>query len=378
MLTKVPQDAVNGWITWLWIALLAVASVAIPLITPRKYVPIDPLVSGVTFVQQNPQRRLTLQPQNPSVPAPEQTASLLSYSVFTYVDSVVMKGYRQSHIQSQELPPVPDYDHIGYLAGRAFPHLDPSIKVGKPRHIFFSLMWVYSKPDHTVSCSCSDASDPECLSVCIAGWEYLKFVTFQVLRSFSMLLGLFSMNHLLQYLESGGKDATVHPWVWILALFVGPFVGSLLFQLQLAVGTRLSVRTEGLITQLVFDYALKMRFTDDTHEARPPELETFVTSTDDESATERTERAEGTDSSNSTMSGDSEAGEGDLKGKGKDASSSGASPHKETAKSVKNFLRKPDVKRETKNLVGKLTNLVSTDLKNITAGTSLLSPLSDG
>lgn len=45
MVSKVLQDAADGWVTWLQVALLSVAGVVIPVVTPRRYNPVDPLVS---------------------------------------------------------------------------------------------------------------------------------------------------------------------------------------------------------------------------------------------------------------------------------------------------------------------------------------------
>lgn len=35
---------------------------------------------------------------------------------------------------------------------------------------------------------------------------------------------------LFSYLETGGEDATIRPWVWISWLFLGPVIGSLVFE----------------------------------------------------------------------------------------------------------------------------------------------------
>jgi len=43
-------------------------------------------------------------------------------------------------------------------------------------------------------------------------------------------LSLVSINRLLTYLGDGGKDAVVRPWVWILFLFFGPVVGSIMHE----------------------------------------------------------------------------------------------------------------------------------------------------
>ncbi|KAG9012453.1 hypothetical protein FRB94_006069 [Tulasnella sp. JGI-2019a] len=333
-LGKVPQDGADGWITWLRIGLLGVAGVVIPLITPRRYDPVDPL--------------------NPKEPAPEQTASLLALTLFTYADAVILKGYHQTHIRSDELPLVPDYDHVGNLAIRAFPHLDPLVGVGGNRHIFFGLMWVYK-------------------------WDYSMLALLLVLKSCAALMGPFAMNHLLIHLESGGEGAAYHPWVWVLALFIGPFLGSILWELNIALGTRLLVRTEGIITQLIFERALKMRFTDDTQKSPPSETPSEPAATlDDEMVTERTARSEGTEGSEVTLRGDSEPNDVNTKGKGNSTSPSASgsgSPRPETTRPPNGDPAKKAGSKESKNLVGKLTNMVSTDLRNLTNARNFIMPI---
>ena len=39
-----------------------------------------------------------------------------------------------------------------------------------------------------------------------------------------------SINRLLTYLEDGGEDAVVRPWVWFLFLFFGPVIGSIMHE----------------------------------------------------------------------------------------------------------------------------------------------------
>lgn len=45
--TESPADAGEGQILWIRIGILALSAVVLPLITPREYIPIDPLVSTV-------------------------------------------------------------------------------------------------------------------------------------------------------------------------------------------------------------------------------------------------------------------------------------------------------------------------------------------
>lgn len=42
--TRHPEDLSEGWLLWFQIAVLGVSSVIIPLVVPRKYIPVDPKV----------------------------------------------------------------------------------------------------------------------------------------------------------------------------------------------------------------------------------------------------------------------------------------------------------------------------------------------
>lgn len=81
------------------------------------------------------------------------------------------------------------------------------------------------------------------------------------------------------YLESDGQDAKLRPIFWIGLLFVGksceriacncadrlgPLVGSLSIQYYIFVMTRALVRTEAILTQLLFDHSLRLRMKDST------------------------------------------------------------------------------------------------------------------
>lgn len=44
---KMPPDTCKGWLLWLELALLGVAGILIPVLTPREYVPVDPKVRVV-------------------------------------------------------------------------------------------------------------------------------------------------------------------------------------------------------------------------------------------------------------------------------------------------------------------------------------------
>ena len=52
---------------------------------------------------------------------PEQTASILSMSVYTFLDGIIWKAYQVPHLPYEELPPLADYDRTKHLVKRSFP-----------------------------------------------------------------------------------------------------------------------------------------------------------------------------------------------------------------------------------------------------------------
>lgn len=72
-------------------------------------------------------------------------ASILSLATYSFLDALVFAASRVSHLPYDELPVLADYDRAAYLAANSFPYLDPSLMVGKARHLFFGLIRVYSQ-----------------------------------------------------------------------------------------------------------------------------------------------------------------------------------------------------------------------------------------
>ena len=105
------------------------------------------------------------------------------------------------------------------------------------------------------------------------------------------------------------------PWFWILLILLAPLLGTLSFQYYIIAMTRALVTTESILLQLVFDYSLRVRV-----------------------------KAE------SSEKGKSASVSGDVPGEG----SPGAS------------------KNRTSSFIGRLTNLVTIDLNNITQARDLV------
>ena len=54
-------------------------------------------------------------------PNPEQTCSLFALIFYTYLDPVIMLGYRVPHLRFDQLPPLSDSDYSQHITKHAFP-----------------------------------------------------------------------------------------------------------------------------------------------------------------------------------------------------------------------------------------------------------------
>lgn len=202
-------------------------------------------------------------------------------------------------------------------------------------------------------------------------------------------------NRLLTYLENRGEDAFVRPWVWILWLGLGPIADALCFQyyIFLSVSTTCPVlsdyayveiqtgsvtRIESIITSLVFDHALRIRLKAETAKEKaveespvmtPPSTNVQGTTTpdnvsedsDDQTVHSHTAANASNDTVNTAaMSSTATAAAPKSPAKGKDIKAG-----KDTEKVDKDS-------KKGKNLAGKLNNLVTSDLGNITDGRDFL------
>ncbi|KAF8963030.1 multidrug resistance-associated ABC transporter [Flammula alnicola] len=326
--TEVPKDAAQGYLLWITITILSITAVGIPLFVPRRYVPVDP--------------------KDPMpVPNDEQTCSLFSFLMYSYLDPVIFLGYRVEHLEVDQLPPLSDTDSSKHLIKRAFPHLDP-FKRSRPRHLFFGLMRLFRK-------------DYSLMALSIVGQVVIG------------LLSPLAIYHILNYLENGGVGDNIRPWFWILCLFMGPIVNGSFVQYYNFVATRMIAHTEALLTELVFEHSLRIRFATETptektdHEGQ--DGTTVVGTPDTSSAIENS--SEDTDNVDNSpeASSDSQSTttKASTKGKAKDDSPA-PNPAPATVAAA-------PVKKETKNeanFVGKINNLVTTDLDNIISARDFL------
>lgn len=145
------------------------------------------------------------------------------------------------------------------------------------------------------------------------------------------------------YLETGGQDAKIRPWFWILCIFCGPLFRILALQFYIFIATRGLVRAEGIITQLVFEHSLRIRLIDGSN--FPPSSDGMSTS-GRPSSIAKSARVGNIGSTT------------DVKGKRK----------ADTTSLIEGVAEKKD----NPNLIGKINNLVTTDLFNIIEGRDFL------
>ncbi|KZP10469.1 hypothetical protein FIBSPDRAFT_801212, partial [Athelia psychrophila] len=307
---KQPMDLSEGKLLWPTICVLGVTGILVTLLTPRKYIPIDP--------------------EHPSPnPSPEQTASPLSLALWSFLDPVIYLANRVSHLTYEQLPPLADSDEAHNLVKRSFPELDP-FSQSKKQHIFWGFFRVYR-------------------------YEYIAQFLLLIVQVFAQMASPIGITGLLKYMERGGEGSAVRPWFWIVWLFLGPTVNSICSQLNSYLGTRTVVQMEAIITQLVFEHALRIRMKADVHES--PE-----STSDNVLASDTPDSSSIAESTVAEPSADAGSAASSVKGKKK--------AHSEETASVSSATRKDKSKgvseKTSANLLGRINNLVSTDLGNIT------------
>ncbi|KAH9166017.1 hypothetical protein EDB89DRAFT_2076263 [Lactarius sanguifluus] len=333
--TLSPVDTREGPLLWVGIDLLAFAAIVIPLLVPYQYIPIDPK----------------------AIINPEQTASLLSTMLYTFLDPIVFLAYRVPHLSHDMLPPLSDYDYTRNLVKRSFKaSLGYIFWWTQEAHLLENLGGLPS----VLRVLLSDAS-----LILHLGRESIQLAIFVAIKVFSTLMAPFGMNQLLRYLETRGEGAVVRPWVWVACIFLGPVLGTIAFQWYNFIATGTLVRVTAIVTQLVFEHALRIRVKAETSpspEATPiatPEVGSEAMTPDGGSVVEInivSEEAGGSGeeirSEQSTIAASSVKGEQKEEAPGSDSDEAGG----------------------PSNLVGKMNNLVSTDLENIVDGRDFLLP----
>ncbi|KAJ7756352.1 P-loop containing nucleoside triphosphate hydrolase protein [Mycena metata] len=156
------------------------------------------------------------------VPNPEQTASILSLALYTFLDRTIFLAHRLGHLPYDLFPPLADYDSAEYLRTQNFQVLGSFPKfhqllTGGRRHLFFGIVRIFRFDILVLAVT----------SVVI------------VLAKFGAPAGL---NRLLR---PKGK-----------AKLIGPTIHSLGEHWYMYIVSRVGVHTEAILTELIFEHAL--------------------------------------------------------------------------------------------------------------------------
>lgn len=267
--------------------------------------------------------------------------------LYLWLDPTVYKAYKVPHLPLEQLPPLADYDSSSHLVKRTFKHLDP-FKTKSRRHLFFGLMTVFRK-------------------------EYMVLALMLAIQNVTSFAGPLAIKNLLRYLETDGVGASVRPWLWISWLLIGPVIGSVAIQWYIFTTTRMLVRTTGIITQLIFAHSLRVRMKAEVSDSPTGSTVTTAVGTPDNASIAETDGAHSQSQTEAEAGNHSPASSEDETVR---ASISGSTTStKDNRKSKAPSELGEGKKQETKksdssagNLVGKINNLVTTDLDNLING----------
>ncbi|KAI0703637.1 hypothetical protein BC835DRAFT_1262769 [Cytidiella melzeri] len=301
-----PADEAEGRVLWVKTALATLA-VVLPLFEPYPYIPVD---ATDPFPIANP----------------EQTASVISFWLYFFLDPIIFKAARVDHLTHDHFPPLADYDSAKNLIKRSYRHLD-TFSGAKKRHLFWGIVVVFRRSLFFQA-------------ICL------------LLVATSIIAGPIGTNRLLTYLENEGQDAVVKPWVWIIVIALSPMGFTIFWQLYIYLSTGSLVRTEAIITSLVFDHALRIRLKAEADEkSKPAAAESAPSSTPGSDA-----KGSNTPETGSTHEEDETN-----------------TVHSRSATAASTATAATSATTTTKgNFMGKVNNLVTSDLDNITNGRDFL------
>jgi ABC-type multidrug transport system fused ATPase/permease subunit len=240
------------------------------------------------------------------------------------------------------LPPQLDTDQMRALGPRSSRYLDPFKTSNRKVSVYWGLLASFA-----------------------GSWAAQAVLV--TLNAFATLGSPVGTNRLLAYIESGGAHALVRPWVWIVFIALAPLIQNAAEQLYIYYNTRTATHMEAVITSTVYRHSLRIRVLNKADEELPPptpatpelpKANRALGSTQAPGSAEASvsevatvhSRAETSASTSSTVVG-SENGDGK---KGKDS------------KDAADETDKKDKKAQ--DIIGKLNNLVTADLDNITGG----------
>ncbi|KAF8917347.1 P-loop containing nucleoside triphosphate hydrolase protein [Mucidula mucida] len=185
-------------------------------------------------------------------------------------------------------------------------------------------------------------------------WEYLDLLLMIELRIVFAFASPIGLNRLLAYVETRGEDAFIRPFVWILFLLFGPVLASIVFQWYFYTVAKIIARFQALLTELVFEHSLRIRMKAAVPEGEDSRRSTSPSTPDTASLSE----------ADSTLDGATSTSDGDESTVQGSNGSTNTNPSK-TKVGKEGAKKTSQHDSAAGNLVGKINNLVSTDLQTV-------------
>jgi hypothetical protein len=262
------------------------------------------------------------------------------------LNPIIWQASKVAHMTTDMLPPQVETDNMRALRPRIYYYLDPFVSgTHKNVNVYRALL------------------------IGFAGSWVLQGL-YLVLIAIAIIASPVGLNKLLSYIEKKGDDAFIQPWVWIFVISLAPMLRNACEQLYLYTNTRTATRIEAVITSVVYEHSLRIRVLNKAAEntnpaplATPPEVPkpgaalvpTQASGPSDQLASEVSTLHSRGGTSVTTASTVVGSGNGeDTDGQGKDSK---AKVHEEKRK-----------KEKSQDVIGKLNNLVTSDLDNISGG----------
>ncbi|KAE9393131.1 hypothetical protein BT96DRAFT_1023199 [Gymnopus androsaceus JB14] len=248
-----------------------------------------------------------------------------------------------------DLPPLSDYDYADYLTKRSFHHFDPTVVV-KRRNAFFSILRVF-------------ANEIAVLSVLVVLQASLEFTT------------PIGVKNLLEYLETKGVDAFFKPWVWIVGIFISRMLQTMASEIYLYISTRQVVQAKAILTETILEHALRIRVKAETSDEESfgpsPSVSGTAAPLSDETTTSESGTSSPADEGDeqtlhSATPSDARSGDATLQ-----AGSSSAS-RRTSASNLQKDAGNANSTVPELNILGKVNNLITTDMQNIMDGRDVL------
>ncbi|KZS96561.1 P-loop containing nucleoside triphosphate hydrolase protein [Sistotremastrum niveocremeum HHB9708] len=276
-------------------------------IAPVQYLRVTLLsITGILIPLLLPRNYVPLDPSNPRPPALHQIASPLSFSYFTFLDPLVWKAFKNRKGSGssllKDIPRLAEDDSAQYQSKQSFAIVDP-VMANQKRSIARSMIIYFNKQ-----------------------YFIMTIVTLiQVTTDFAWPL---ATNRILNFLESSPQSpdapqtSALKPWVWILWLTLGPIFGTFLNEMYEFYITVVLSRMQAILSQLLLVHALRVRLNTITPLSKSKKSPPASTKKPDDPAIEH------------------------------DSSSSSS-----------NAITSADIAEEKEDYIGKINNLLSSDLE---------------